>query len=315
MIPLPAPTTPSSPVLRELRERGLAQLRPLVPRVTVGLASCGLAAGAGETWDTLQDSLRGNGLAAHLEPVGCLGWCQKEPLVEVRLPGRPAALVFARVNQGVAGQIAGWLAGGEFPTANLLGQYPVTDTPPEPARWDGGEIPLLWDLPFYRGQLRWVTRNSGVINPGDLGEYLARGGCLALERALARGPEWVLDQVIQAGLRGRGGAGYPTGAKWQAARRAPASEKYVIANGDEGDPGAYMDRGLLEGDPFSVLEGMTIGALAVGDCHQGLVYVRAEYPLAVERLTAAIAEARKAGLLGSDVLGSGLAFDVEIVRG
>ncbi|MEW6546300.1 MAG: NADH-ubiquinone oxidoreductase-F iron-sulfur binding region domain-containing protein [Bacillota bacterium] len=321
MTAIPTSDRPFSPLLRALREEGLARLAPKVPRVSLGMASCGLAAGARETWDALRAALAGRDTVACLVPTGCLGWCQKEPLVEVRLPGSPA-LVFGRVTAEAADQVAAWLAGGELPRAHLLGQYPAADrsdgqtqpTTPDP-RFPAGEIPLIWDLPFYRGQLRWVTRNCGFVNPADLAEYVARGGYLALEKALARGPEWVVEQVTRAGLRGRGGAGFPTGAKWQAARRAPGEQKYVIANADEGDPGAYMDRGLLEGDPFSVIEGMTIGALAVGHCHEGFVYVRAEYPLAVERLETAIAEARKAGLLGENVLGSGFAFEVHVVRG
>lgn len=327
----------TSALLDMLRREGLARLTPAVPRVSVGMASCGLAAGSGETWHALQAALAARHAAVRLVPTGCLGWCQREPLVEVRLPGRPS-LVFGRVTPQVADGLAAWLAGGEFPRAHLLGLCPLNGSPaardtapgsgcdhragkdegrvqPGTPRFPEGEIPVLWDLPFYRGQLRWVTRNCGVINPTDLAEYVARGGYLALENALARGPEWVIEEVTRAGLRGRGGAGFPTGAKWRATRSAPGSEKYVIANADEGDPGAYMDRGLLEGDPFSVIEGMTIGALAVGDCHQGYIYVRAEYPLAVERLEAAIAEATRAGLLGEDILGSGFAFTVHLVRG
>jgi NADH:ubiquinone oxidoreductase subunit F (NADH-binding)/(2Fe-2S) ferredoxin len=335
MTSLPPLPPPSSPALRELWEQGRQQLRHAGVRISVGLASCGLAAGAGETWAALEQSLPRTGVAAHLVPTGCLGWCQKEPLVEVRLPGGPA-LVFGRVDGKGAERIADWLAGGEFPAPHVLGYYPASDWLPDggavadavkgtgarvrPAGRAGrlalpGGIPLLWDLPFYRRQLRWAMRNSGLLNPADLGEYVARGGYLALERALERGADWVLDQVSRSGLRGRGGAGFPTGTKWRTARNAAGEEKYVIANADEGDPGAYMDRGLLESDPFAVLEGMTIGALAVGNCRRGFVYVRAEYPLAVERLGAAIAVARRAGLLGHDVLGSGLAFDVDIVRG
>jgi NADH:ubiquinone oxidoreductase subunit F (NADH-binding)/Pyruvate/2-oxoacid:ferredoxin oxidoreductase delta subunit len=168
---------------------------------------------------------------------------------------------------------------------------------------------------MFARQMRIVLRNCGLIDPASLEEYAARGGYRALLRALAElQPEDVLREVTVSGLRGRGGAGFPTGLKWKVVRESPGEPKYVICNADEGDPGAYMDRGVLEGDPHSVLEGMAIGAYAMG-ASEGVIYVRAEYPLAVERLRTAIEQAEQAGLLGDGILGSRFSFRVRIVRG
>ncbi|KKK52310.1 hypothetical protein LCGC14_3106200, partial [marine sediment metagenome] len=168
---------------------------------------------------------------------------------------------------------------------------------------------------FYANQQRIVFRNNGKIDPTDIGDYIAADGYAALAKALtSMTPEQVIEQVTSSGLRGRGGGGFPTGQKWQICRSQPGEQKYVICNGDEGDPGAFMDRSIMEGDPHSVLEGMTIGAYAIG-ASRGYVYVRAEYPLAVSNLNVALDQSRTHGLLGEDILGSGFGFDVEIIRG
>jgi NADH:ubiquinone oxidoreductase subunit F (NADH-binding)/Pyruvate/2-oxoacid:ferredoxin oxidoreductase delta subunit len=180
-------------------------------------------------------------------------------------------------------------------------------------RVDG--LPSLEEMPMYRAQRRIALRNCGHINPLRLSHYLARGGYAGLHRALTGlSPEQVIEEITASGLRGRGGAGFPTGRKWQFCREAPGAPKYVICNADEGDPGAFMDRSILEGDPHSVVEGLIISGYAVG-ASRGYVYVRAEYPLAVSTLQQAVAQARKAGLLGRNILGSGFDFDVEIKEG
>jgi NADH-quinone oxidoreductase subunit F len=176
-------------------------------------------------------------------------------------------------------------------------------------------VPYYDQIPFYGKQMRVVLRNCGLINPMSIEEYIAVGGYQALAKALtAMTPEEVVEEVKKSGLRGRGGAGFPTGRKWEFARSAPGDVKYIVANGDEGDPGAFMDRSLMEGDPHAILEGMTIGAYAVG-AHEGHIYVRDEYPLALRNLNAAIEQAREYGLLGADVLGSGFDFEIKITRG
>jgi NADH-quinone oxidoreductase subunit F/NADP-reducing hydrogenase subunit HndC len=170
-------------------------------------------------------------------------------------------------------------------------------------------------IEFYKKQMRIVLRNCGVIDPENIDEYIARDGYLALERALFElTPQQIIDEIKKAGLRGRGGAGFPTGLKWEAGLKAYGDEKYVVCNADEGDPGAYMDRSTIEGDPHSILEAMTICGKAIGS-HQGFIYIRAEYPLAVERLNKAMDQARSHGLLGKDILGSGFDFDIEVRLG
>jgi len=176
-------------------------------------------------------------------------------------------------------------------------------------------IPYYGDIPFYSKQVRLVMHRCGMINPQSIEEYIATGGYQALATALSsRTSEDIIEEVKKSGLRGRGGAGFPTGRKWESTRQAVGDVRYVIANGDEGDPGAFMNRSLMEGDPHAVLEGMTIGAYAIG-VHEGYLYVRDEYPLAVENLGIAIEQAREYGLLGEDILGSGFNFDLKIVRG
>lgn len=302
--------------LARLKDEGQRSCRPPRPRLAVGMATCGLASGAAEVYAALQTEARARGLALDLVAAGCLGFCQQEPLVDARLPdGR--RVLYARVTARRAGDLVAALAEGELPAAGALAQIPeeaAVGTPaqaPVPALPD---LPLLRELPFYARQQKVILRNSGLIDPLSAEEYAAQGGFLGLARVLEMAPQEVVDEIVGSGLRGRGGGGFPTGRKWQVCRDAPAEEKYVVGNGDEGDPGAYMDRTVLESDPFSVLEGMAIGGYAVG-AGQGVLYVRDEYPLAVERVTQAIARAEELGLLGRDILGSGFDFDVQVVRG
>jgi len=171
-------------------------------------------------------------------------------------------------------------------------------------------------LPVFAKQLRIALRNTGIINPERIEEYIARGGYRSLEKALFEmAPEQVIEEIKRSGLRGRGGGGFPTGLKWEFARRSPGEEKYVICNADEGDPGAYMDRSILEGDPHSVIEGMAIAAYAIGNCREGYIYCRAEYPLAIKRLRMAIAQAEEYGLLGDNILGTDFSFRLYIKEG
>lgn len=168
------------------------------------------------------------------------------------------------------------------------------------------------EIPFFSRQVKIATRNVGIIDPLNIDEYIARDGYFALHKAIKEmTPEEVIDVVKKSGLRGRGGAGFPTGLKWEFARKSPGDEKYMICNADEGDPGAFMDRSILEGDPHSIIEAMTIAAYAIG-ANKGFVYVRAEYPIAIERLTVALNQAREYGFLGENILGTGFSFDIEI---
>lgn len=306
--------------LDPVRTAGRASLYPGRLKITVGMATCGLAAGADAIYETLQQRIEQRGLDAILTRTGCIGYCQQEPLVEVRLPGG-GRLIYTQVTRPLARGLVDRLARGTLPvewTWAVIDEEEVLAEdrverfarPPEL-----GRVPAYAQQPFFASQRKIVLRNCGFIDPTSLDEYVARGGYSALARALSEfTPQQVIDEVAQSGLRGRGGGGFPTGRKWQVARDAPGRTKYIICNGDEGDPGAYMDRTVLESDPHSVIEGMIIGAYAIG-ARRGYAYVRDEYPLAVERLANAIAQAEAYGLLGEDILGSGFGFSLKIVRG
>jgi NADH-quinone oxidoreductase subunit F len=313
----------SSADLETLRAAGLASLYPDRLKVTVGMATCGRAAGADAVYEMLQQRMNEHGLDAILATTGCIGYCQQEPLVDVRLPGR-GRLLFARMTSGKARKLMDALAEGAWPAQDALAAI-CEEEPCEGARTSGSPepsqgLPFLDQLPFYSRQRKIVLRNSGLIDPTRLEEYIARGGYRGLARALELAPQQVIDEVARSGLRGRGGGGFPTGRKWQVAHDAPveaahsAQCRYIICNGDEGDPGAYMDRTVLESDPFSVVEGLTIGGYAIG-AREGYIYVRDEYPLAFKRVGGAVALAQEMGLLGENILGAGFNFNITIVRG
>ena len=276
-----------------------------VPVFYVGAATCGRAAGAGDVIERLQAEIRNKHIDAKLVEVGCLGLCCFEPLVVVHKPGSPQ-VCYGNVDPDKIASILEKYVLGDDPCAKwALGTM-------TPGKLDG--IAKFSEHPMMTGQVRHVLRNCGVIDPKDMGHYLARDGYRGFLRALELGPDKTLKEVKESGLRGRGGAGFPTWQKWHFCRTAPGEPKYVICNADEGDPGAFMDRSVMEGDPYSVLEGMAIGAFVIGAA-RGYIYVRGEYPLAINNLSIAIKQSRRLGLLGEDILGSGFGFDVEIVRG
>jgi NADH:ubiquinone oxidoreductase subunit F (NADH-binding)/(2Fe-2S) ferredoxin len=279
------------------------------------MATCGVATGAAGVRNALADEAVARGLDLVLVDTGCLGYCQQEPLVDVRVPGQNRVL-YARMTPGCARDLIAALAEGRLPIAGALAIIPE-GSPGEGSRPSPGlsDLPLLDDLPFYARQHKVILRNSGLIDPSSVEEYVARGGYQGLIHALWEfTPAAVVDQVVRSGLRGRGGGGFPTGRKWQVCCDAPGECKYIICNGDEGDPGAYMDRTVLESDPYSVIEGMTIGGYAIGS-NEGYIYVRDEYPLAIERLSQAVARAEEIGLLGKNILDSGFDFTLRVVRG
>jgi len=298
--------------LETLRAKGISTLYPPRPKISVGMATCGRAAGAIAVYDALRDEANARGLDLALVATGCIGYCQQEPLVDVRVPGR-ARVLYARVTPDRARELIATLATGKLSAEGALAIIPEEDPPAgsEPA----GGLPLLDELPFYSRQHKIILRNCGLIDPTSIEEYIARDGYQSLARALLElTPQEVIDEVLRSGLRGRGGAGFPTGRKWQICHDAPGGPKYVICNGDEGDPGAYMDRTVLESDPYSVIEGLTITGYAIG-AHQGYAYIRNEYPLAIDRIAQAVVRAEELGLLGEDILGSGFDFSITIVRG
>ena len=313
-------TITSAEQLDAIRPFGEALLHPNRMKISVGMATCGLAAGAGEIYATLKQRIEQRGLDALLASTGCIGCCQQEPLVDVRLPGSGRVL-YTQMTRPRARALVDELARGTLPLDSAWAvidteQYLVEDKEINFPRPDGSAaVPGLNSQPYFSRQLKLVLRNCGYIDPQSIEEAIALGGYRALHRALTcLTPQQVIDEVALAGLRGRGGGGFSTGRKWQVARDAPGEPKYVICNADEGDPGAYMDRTVLESDPYSVLEGLIIAGYAIG-AQQGYIYIRDEYPLAVESISGAMSQAAAQGLLGEDILGSGFNFSVDIVRG
>lgn len=299
-----------------VRETGLAKLIPSIPRITVGMGTCGRGNGAEELFHALHDAIERSGQDVLLEGVGCFGACFKEPLVGARLPGGPLVILH-RVRVNDAARILEGMSTRVMPPDLIYCKIEEWDHITAHLRYGAGypEIASWNEVPFFKPQRKIVLRNCGLINPEDVEEYIAVGGYQALYKVLIDGrPESVIEQIKASRLRGRGGAGFLTGNKWDFLARAKAETKYIICNADEGDPGAYMNRNEIEGDPHSVLEGMIIGAYVTG-ANKGIVYVRAEYPLAVHRLSRAIEQAREYGLLGKNILDRGFDFDIELVQG
>lgn len=274
-----------------------------IPLIEVGTATCGRAAGALDIGEAFQEELRRRRVDAVVTPVGCMGFCYAEPLVVIRKPGWPA-IAYGYVTPGIASRLVQDFLLGEDPGFEyMLGAIEENDL-----------VPTIFDQPRFQHERRILLANCGQIDPEHIEDYIAKGGYRALAQALQMVPEAIIEAIGASGLRGRGGAGFPTGRKWDLCRRDPGHPKYVVCNADEGDPGAFMDRTILESDPHSVIEGMIIAAYAVGS-HEGYVYVRAEYPLAVERIALALRQAEEVGLLGEDILGSGFGLEIKVMQG
>ena len=261
------------------------------------------ATGRAALSDALRAELDKRGLGDKVRVVltGCHGLCQEGPIIVVH----PQGVFYPRLKPKDIAEIVATSVVGDGVVERLLYVDPAT----------GATVPLEKNVPFYAGQTRVVRAVNGYIDPLSIDDYLSRGGYAALATVLQQNdPEAVIDEVERSGLRGRGGAGFPAGKKWRFCRANPGEKHYIICNGDEGDPGAFMDRAVLEDDPHSVIEGMLIAAFAIG-ADEGYVYVRHEYPLAVSRLRHALAQARERGLLGADILGTGWDFDLRINQG
>ncbi|HPC82565.1 MAG TPA: NADH-ubiquinone oxidoreductase-F iron-sulfur binding region domain-containing protein [Thermoanaerobaculaceae bacterium] len=300
----------SASCAQERQRRRQALRRDVVERPTifVGTGTCGLGAGAARTLEAIQAWLLEHDRRADVVEVGCIGMCSVEPLVEVQLPGRTRVCFQHVTERTVPGLLEKALA-GEMPAESVLGQHRHERLQP----WSG--VPYLDEHPFFAPQTRWVLANCGIIDPSDLDEYLAWGGYRALAKVLAdMTPAEVCRAVELSGLRGRGGGGFPTGRKWSIANGRPGPQKYLVCNADEGDPGAFMDRAVIEGDPHRLLEGMAIAAYAIG-ASKAYVYIRAEYPLAIRRLVHAIGEAKTRGLLGERILGTDFHLEIVIKQG
>jgi len=283
------------------------------PIIYLGTGTCGLASGMDKVIPVLREKLAEYGIDAVLKEVGCFGLCHREPMLDVKLPGRPR-VCFDNVDAKKAVRIVEeYLVNDELPRALAMGYI---DSPDADMHSDEFTLPNLFTVPVLEKQRRIVLQNCGMIDPDSLDEYVARGGYQAFAKAIAAGDsgQMVLDEVQQSSLRGRGGGGFPTGKKWQLTRAQERTPKYLVCNADEGDPGAFMDRSVLEGDPHRVIEGMLLGAMAIGADH-GYIYCRAEYPLAIRRLQHAIEELECVGLLGDNILGSGFSFHLKLKQG
>jgi len=278
------------------------------PAIFVGTGTCGLGAGAGKTLAAVKEYVEKNKVDADVVEVACIGLCTAEPMVDVQLPGR-ARVCFGKVTADkVAGLLESSLA-GKIPFDLVTYQFRT----PGVEAWEG--VLFQDQHPFFAPQTRRVLVNCGTINPDSIDEYIARGGYAALSKVLkSHTPPEVCDLVEKSGLRGRGGAGFPPGKKWKFAAKEPGDHKYLICNADEGDPGAFMNRAEIEGDPHRLLEGMAIAAYAIG-CHKAYIYIRAEYPLAVRRLFQAIDQAKAYGLLGENILDSGFSLEIVMKQG
>jgi NADH-quinone oxidoreductase subunit F len=274
-------------------------------KIHIGMATCGIASGALETKQAFEEALLERQLAAQIHTVGCCGHCYAEPVVIIDHPdsGFPP-IFYPNVSPGKAKMLTKFfLEEGDPRFEHLLG-----------ATQENELIPSVMEFSRFSMEKRVVTEKCGRIDPEDIYEFIAAGGYAALDRALQQTPEAVVSEIKSSGLRGRGGAGFSTGDKWAMAKNAQGEPKYLICNADEGDPGAYMDRTIIESNPHQVLEGMAICAYAVG-IEKGIVYVRAEYPLAVKIIGKAIAQAKETGLLGRGILGSDFNFEIEVFQG
>ncbi len=275
------------------------------PLILVGTATCGRSAGAIEVIEAIRDQLQQHNLQARIVEVGCIGLCYAEPIISIAKTPE-TSVVYGEVTEKRARELVdAYLAGDDPKPEYALGT--VGD-----GTIDG--IPRLWETPVFKPQVRRTLRNCGFIDPAEIDHSLAQGGYKGLLAALKIGPERTIGEVKNSGIRGRGGAGFPTWRKWQFCRDAPGEQKYLVCNADEGDPGAFMNRSLLEGDPHALLEGMLIAGFAIG-AQTGYIYCRAEYPLALDRLRVALKQAEEYGLLGDDVLGSGFNFHIKIKEG
>ena len=275
------------------------------PKIFVGLATCGIASGALETKQAFEEALAEQRLDAQIFTVGCGGHCYAEPVVVIDHPesGFPP-IFYPNVSPGKAKMLTKlFLVEGDPRFEHLLG-----------ATIENELIPSVMTFSRFNMEERVITAMCGQVDPERIHDYVALGGYRALDRALQSNPDDIVSEIRLSGLRGRGGAGFPTGEKWELARRAGATTKYLICNADEGDPGAYMDRTIIESNPHQVLEGMAICAFAAG-IEKAIVYVRAEYPLAVKTIEKAIQEANQLNLLGEDILGSGFNFSIEVFQG
>ena len=315
--------------LKKIKDRVIAD-NSMTPdsrrvRVTVHMGTCGIACGAEKVHSRLMEEIKSAGAKdIMVAKSGCMGLCAAEPLVTVEKYGEESVIYqyidADKMSEIFKSHIIGSSVLPNYALARGREQQLKEKFPPNymgnvPEKGEKDGIPSIFDVPFFAGQELRILKNRGLIDPESIDEYIARDGYLGLGKALTKmTQDEIITEVLNSGLRGRGGAGFPTGLKWKFAAGSKGDTKYVLCNADEGDPGAYMDRSLLEGDPHAVIEGMTIAARAIG-ANQGYVYCRAEYPIAIKTLSLALKQAREYGLLGNNILGTGFNFDLEIYQG
>jgi NADH:ubiquinone oxidoreductase subunit F (NADH-binding)/NAD-dependent dihydropyrimidine dehydrogenase PreA subunit/(2Fe-2S) ferredoxin len=275
------------------------------PRILIGAATCGRAAGALAVKNSFIEELKNQKVKADIYEVGCLGMCYAEPLIEIGLPDGRRVLYSDVQPEKVKELVKKCIIEKELNAKDAICSFGDTEV-------EG--LVKFEELPMIEPQVRIVLRNAGIIDAENVYHYIARGGYSGLKKTLEIKREDVCEAVKKSGLRGRGGAGFPTGIKWGLALSNKSDKKYMICNADEGDPGAFMDRAALEGDPHAVLEGLAIGAYAIG-ADQAIVYIRAEYPLAIDRLEKAIAQMKKLGMLGKNIMGSDFNLEIKIKMG
>jgi len=282
-----------------------ASLEMPLPKITIGMATCGLASGALETKQSFEATLREENIEASIHTVGCIGHCYAEPVVIIDFAGSGfPPLFYQQVTPGKARMLVkSFLVGGDPLFEHVLGAMVENDM-----------VPQVLDFPRFSHEKRVVMDKCGHIDPEDISDYIAEGGYSSFVAALQLTPDEIIREIQASGLRGRGGAGFSAGRKWELAKNAIGQKKTVICNADEGDPGAYMDRTILESNPHQVLEGMAVCAHAVG-AEEAIVYVRSEYPLAVKRVSNAIRQAEELGILGKGILGSSINIELSVFRG
>lgn len=276
-----------------------------IPIIFIGMGTCGMASGATKVSDAIKEELFKCNINAIIEPTGCIGYCAVEPIVDIKLPGQDRISYCEITPKIVPRLIETAIIKKEIFKEKLLGTHGHSKS----------DIMNINQIPFFKHQKKIVLENCGVINPNSIDSYISAGGFRALDKALnLMSPQNVVNEIVLSRLRGRGGGGFPTGKKWEFASKQNVKEKYLICNADEGDPGAFMDRSVLESDPFRVIEGMIIGAYAI-NANFGYIYCRAEYPLAIQRIAQSLKQCKEFGLLGSNILGSNFNFEISIKKG
>ncbi|MBU1096077.1 MAG: NADH-quinone oxidoreductase subunit F [Ignavibacteriae bacterium HGW-Ignavibacteriae-2] len=302
-------TNPSlSPEQHSEIESYISQLKYVshdVPLIFIGMDTSGLASGGGKVKIAIEDELSNLNIVAKVIPTGGIGYGSIEPVVDIKLPGQDRIIYGDISPKDVPALLKTTLIDNKIYEKKVYATYGKTD----------GKLLNLSETPFFKHQDRVVLKNLGKISPDSIDEYIATGGFKGMDKAIRlMSSSEVVKEVLDSGLRGRGGGGFPTGKKWELALKQKSDKKYIICNADEGDPGAFMDRSVLEGDPFQLVEGMIIGAYAIGASY-GYIYCRAEYPLAIQKINNAIYECRKYGFLGNNILNSGFNFDLKIKKG